>query len=376
MKEISPKMKYKLKLYGLYLPFFIIAALAAIALRTVALFIHFAPTDAFYDAIYYNNTLLVDISYYIIFASVIFFISYIFTAKRGVKLIPSFTSAATYVPTGVLGVGLLFMAIHLFKTASAISSYKITSIYEPQEYPTKLLVFVCVASAIFAILGIVHIFLTALVESHSSTKRAAFGLCTVLFLSIYTIYLYFSSEMPPITTVLPINAPNKIADQMAYLTAALFFLYEIRLSIGREKWRQYVAIGFIAAMVTAYSSIPALIYYIAEGKIISNSIFETALTFTLFLFIISRLLLAGYLIEDKESASVSVLLAGADERERELHPTPEATADAEDTESECEATEDIPDQNQISIDELGEEPSEHSEEAVQVPSTEETEIEQ
>lgn len=372
MKEFSQKMKYKLKLYGLYLPFFIVATLAAIALRCVALFLHFAPTNAFSEAIYYKNTVLVDISYYIIFASAIFFISYIFTAKRGVKLIPSFTSAATYVPTGVLGVGLLFMAIHLFKTAAAVSSYKVTSIYEPQEYPTKLIVTVCVASAIFAILGIVHIFLTALVESHSSTKRAAFGLCTVLFLSIYTIYLYFSSEMPPITTVLPINAPNKIADQMAYLTAALFFLYEIRLSIGREKWRQYVAIGFIAAMVTAYSSIPTLIYYIAEGKVISNSIFEATLTFTLFLFIISRLLLAGYLIEDKESSAVSVLLAGADERERELNPTPEAT---EAIEPETEVVEELPDQNQISIDELAAETDEQKEAVIETAS-EETESDQ
>ena len=372
MKEFSQKMKYKLKLYGLYLPFFIVATLAAIALRCVALFLHFTPFNGFSEAIYYKNTVLIDVSYYIIFASVIFFISYIFTAKRGVRLIPSFTSAATYVPTGVLGVGLLFMAIHLFKTAAAVSSYKATSIYEPQ-YPTKLLVAVCVASAIFAILGIVHIFLTALVESHSSTKRAAFGLCTVLFLSIYTIYLYFSAEMPPVITVLPINAPNKIADQMAYLTAALFFLYEIRLSIGREKWRQYVALGFIAAMVTAYSSIPALIYSVAEGKVISNSIFETTLTFTLFLFIIARLLLAGFLIEDKESSAVSVLLAGADERERELNPTPEAT---EEVEPEPEVFEELPDRNQISIDELAADTDESKEEAIIEPASEETESDQ
>ena len=159
----------------------------------------------------------------------------------------------------------------------------------------------------------VHFILTALVESHSSTKRGSFGLCTVIFLSLYTAYLYYS-------TALPLNAPNKTVDEMALLFAAIFFLYEIRLSIGREKWKGYISFGFIAALICGYSAIPSLIVYLAKGEIISNNIYETALVLTLFIFIMSRLILTGELTEDKECKTVTSLIKFAESRHELINP--------------------------------------------------------
>ncbi|MBR0449266.1 MAG: hypothetical protein IIX30_00435, partial [Clostridia bacterium] len=116
------------------------------------------------------------------------------------------------------------------------------------------------------------------------------------------------------------NAPAKITDEMAYLFAAVFFLYETRISLGRGKWRAYVTFGLIAAQLAAYSSIPALIVYFAKGEMISNSIFESVLTFTLFLFITSRLGMVSTLTPDKPcdvAAAIDAKILAEEEKKRE-----------------------------------------------------------
>ena len=153
---------------------------------------------------------------------------------------------------------------------------------------------------IFGILAIFHFILNAIITRRSSVERAALGLCAVGFFSIYAIYLYFSKE-------LPLNAPNKLVDQMAYLFSALFFLYETRISLGREKWNCYISFGLIASLTTAYSAIPSFIYYLATGVTVTHSIYELALTITLFIFVTSRLILAAGLKSDCESPFISAL---------------------------------------------------------------------
>ena len=307
-------MKNKAKLFGIHLPVFAAVVIATVVMRCVALFSQFDFRTG-----YFTEKTLISVSNYIIAAAALFFFTYIFTARRDMKLIADFTSPATYVPTGIVGVSLIFMALYLVGYADGILEY----IGDLKEHNTlsslsiipsqRLLLIIVILTVIFALLSCVHFVLTALIESHSSTKRASFGICTVLFLCLYAIYLYFNSE-------LPLNAPNKTLDQMLYLFAAAFFLYETRLSLGREKWRPYIAFGFIAAAISAYSSIPAVIIYFAKGETVSNSIYEIALNLSLFIFITSRLLLTGNLIEDKECKTVCTLIKASDARTLEIAP--------------------------------------------------------
>ena len=180
-------------------------------------------------------------------------------------------------------------------------------------------------------------------HSSASSPRAYLGICTVAFLSLFAIYVYFVDE-------LPINSPGKILEQMVYLFAAVFFLYETRLSMGREKWRPYIAFGFISALIAAYSSIPSLIYYFATDFRISGSIYEMALTVTLFFFILSRILLAGSLIQDKESAIAMIFKSASEARTEEISPKP--AEEAEDLTPEETNEESANDENQISIDDF------------------------
>ncbi len=356
-------MKNKSKLFGIYLPIYLFVLAAAVTLRTVALYLDYVPSTGYFD----GKALISTADYFVIFTSVFLF-TYTFTARRDIKLIPSFTGPATYVPTAAVFVGLCFMIQAISDEYAAkealIKHYMIlgTPAMLQQIPSVRILLALLIVALIFALLSAVHFILTALVESHSSTKRAYFGLCTTVFFSVYAAYTYFNTE-------LPINAPNKVLDQITFLFLAVFFLFEARLSIGREKWRGYIAFGFIASLLAAYSSIPAMIYYFGTKIEASNSIYETALTFAIFIFIIARVLLTGELVEDIPSRSVKALIASAEEREQAVNPAPMLCdiIEIEGEELDASETYEENDENQISIDDMDIVPLEISSEEESAP---------
>ena len=314
-------MNNKPKLFGLYLPLFFIFAGAAITLRTIA-------AIKFIDKYgYYSDKLLFYISAAIVALGVLFFLGYIFFERKDIKLIPSFDSPASYAPSGVVAVALVLMGTNLFKISSSINS--INPLVKP----------ISIVCAILAILSALYFAVSTLWIKRRSMKRADLGLVTLVFICCYVAYLYFD-------TTLPINAPNKIVDQMAYLGAALFFLYETRLSLGREKWRSYIAFGFIAALLLAYSSIPSLIVYFVNGNVISNSIYESVLSFALFFFATAKILLTTVLVEDVESPVVTKIIASSRARSEKISQSEQAAATEEEEETEQK------DKNQISFSDI------------------------
>ena len=319
-------MKNKLKLFGIYLPTFCAVTLAAVIMRTVALLVQFD-----FKTGYFTQNILISIANYMTVALSVFLFTYAFSARKDIKLLPDFSSPATYVPTGLTSAALVFVAISFFTTDRDSSA---------------VLNLIGYITAILALLSAANFIIMSLTENYLDTKRVYLGLSTVLFLSFYAAFLYFDAT-------LPINSPNKVLDQVAYLFAAVFFLYETRLSMKREKWRLYIAFGFIAAAISAYSAIPSLIVYIANGKAVSNSIYEIALTLALFIFIISRVLLTGELIEDKKSPIASALITSAKKREEELNPISQETNVVEITGENID--DDFEDESQITIDDMQEE---------------------
>ncbi len=343
-------MKNKLKLFGAYLPIFITLTLAGVIIRTLALILHYDDHTK-----YFSPSVLSSVGNYVMIAAVLIFFSFIFRSDKNLRLIPDFTAPASLLPTGItvvsvgfVAAGFISLAAEKFKIISDLRNIGTRPALEaiPSHRMTAILLLIVAATAI---LSAIHFALTVLIEASASTKRAAFGLCTVLFLSLYSIYLYFNDE-------LPLNSTNKILDQMSYLFAAVFFLYETRLSMGREKWRAYIAFGFISASLAAYSAIPSVIYFLTDGVTVSASIYETVLSLSLFVFVTSKLLLTAELIEDKESEAIARLAAAAAARDEEINPIPEATAviDVEGealTDPDTDLT-DIGDNNQITIDDV------------------------
>ena len=310
-------MKNKYKLFGPYLPIFLAVLISTVVMRTLALFNDFSVTTTYFT----NKTLITIADYFVVGASLIM-LTYLFIARKDMKLIPDFTSPATYVPTGVVGCTLLFLSVHFFIESGRSMDLiqRLSLIATPSARSSianeRILMILAALVAVLAILSAVHFVLCALIEKGASSGRANFGICTVAFLALYAIYLYFDGD-------LPINSPGKILDQMSYLLAAVFFLYETRLSLGRERWRPYIAFGLITALVTAYSSIPSLIFYFAKGVEVSSSIYEMVLSVSLFIFITARILLTGNLIEDVESPIARVFREASDARALAITPQKE-----------------------------------------------------
>ena len=319
-------MKKRYKLFGGYLPFFVLALIATCVMRTVALMNDYNKVTG-----YFTNKTLISVADYILVGASILLFTYIFTARKDMKLIPDFTSPATYAPTGITGAALLFVGIHFFaeakKSSQVIKNLKYSGSLSAQSLiaTERILLILAVTVGLLALLSAVHFVLCALIEKGTSFGRADFGIVMVAFLSVYAIYLYFDNDQP-------INSPAKILNQIAFLFAAVFFLYETRLSIGREKWRGYIAFGFISALISAYSSIPALIYFFTEDVAISGSIYEMILAAVIFIFVSARILLTGDLIEDKVSPYATVFAAASDARSIEIAFTEEK--DIEETEIE------------------------------------------
>ena len=278
---------------GIYLPTLIFAILACVTLRTVA-----CLTELNFKTGYFDGKVLITVAGYLALAFSVLFLSYAPLAPKNEKLIASFSTPATYIPSGAVCVALIFFAINLIngQPSGTLGNYMPAFV--------KII-------GILSLLMIIHLILTAFITEAPSVLRAGFGLCAVLALAFYSAYLYFSSK-------LPLNAPNKIVDQMAFIFSSVFFLYETRISLKRERWNLYISFGLIAALLTAYSSIPSLIVYLTKGAVISDSIYETAFCFALFLFIAARLALASSIPNDEESEFIKNLKASSDKKAEEL----------------------------------------------------------
>ena len=299
-------MNQKNKLNRIYLPILLAVIIISVAFRTAAILVDFDPRTG-----YFEGKALVNIASAIVVCGSIALFTYAFVGAKQEKLIATFTTPSTYVPSGALVTALIFFAV---KSYERIKDFDI--IIEgasPKEnllyFTSNIPLYIAAALAPLAIIASVYFILNATVEERASVARATFGIGTVVFFAIYATFLYFD-------TTLAINAPNKIVDQMAFVFAALFFLYEIRISLGRECWHLYITFGFIAAALSAYSSIPSILLYFREDAVASHSIQENVLLLCVFIFVLSRVILAGKLNPDEESEFAIAMRERARERNK------------------------------------------------------------
>ncbi len=283
----------------LYIAVFSFLTLAAVTLRAAALILELQPAH-----IYFNDETLLIISAAVCLLVAGFALSYVFITDRSLKLYASFRTAGTYIPSGISAVALLLLGGELFAKNFIFpeSDYGyFSNAASVISFLTTVLSIVCALSFFF---NVFH-------EKKESTARASFCLLTALFLGCYAGYLFFSEQ-------LPINSPNKAADQLAYLALAIFFLYETRISLGRAKWRFYFAFGLIAACLAYYSAVPSLIYLFTDRAVISNSIAENVLTLTLGVYVTFRVALMPSLSPDRMCDTAAAIAKMAEARSADI----------------------------------------------------------
>ena len=293
-----------------------LSIITIVTLRTVAISRHLD-----FEFGYYTGETLITVSGWLTFAVCTLFFIGALSARKNEPFIPVYNTPATYIPSALVAVSLLFLGKNLFGQFSEMLGKTVNSVGVG-------LAFVC---AVCAICGAVGFFFYVMQEDTKSPLRSYFTMLLASLFILYAIYLYFD-------TTLPINAPNKITDQVAYIAVAIFFLFEARISMGQFSKKGYSAIGYSTALITAYSSIPSICTFFISGKIISNSIYETVLTFALFLFVSARLIL----ISEYESDSESEIVRSIRKASNEKITAEEETSSAEEDVTEPENTADEP----------------------------------
>lgn len=271
---------------------FIILMLAiaiTVALRTIA-----AVRNLDIEFGYYFPSSVIKVANWFVFffVLVLFTIGYISGKDKDGAF--EFSSPASFIPTGIMSVSLLLLAAATVSFVARRQDARGGLFSDP----AALFAVLCAA---FAIVSIFSLFFYVLNPEAQNEKRAKLSLALPLTLILYAVYLYFN-------TSLPINAPNKIIDQTAYVFSAMFFLFESRISFGKEKRGAYSAFGYAAVLLTSYSSLPSIAVFLINGNVISNSIAETALTFSLFIFIFARLILLSEL-EGKDKCDLVTALS-------------------------------------------------------------------
>lgn len=294
----------------IYLAIMMVLTAAATTLRSIACVIHLDYTSGFF-----TDKSLLTVANVIITATAIGMFSYLFVAER-INLLASFSTGATYVTTGVLGVATAFLGTSIISFVSIASRYssRQSNIISADKY----LPIVGVICAALAFASIAHHFFNAFITESRAEIRAYFALASISFLGLYAMLIYLDPT-------LAIGESTKILRLIAFLLSALFFLYEARISIGREMWRVYTAFGLAAASLTAYASIPAIITYFTNGELVSYatgrslvSLEEYMLLLALCIFITARLFITAGLREDIENKFIKTFKAYAGEREREI----------------------------------------------------------
>ena len=284
----------KIRTIDLYIISVVFAIIAGCILRTFALLTSFNNVSMHFD-----DKILITISTVIVVLAVIGFASYLTFGEKETDLIAKSDNAASFIPAGIICTALIFMGIRNLKLSFG-------------SYPAGMLRTLSLLSTLLALISVASFFISILIERKEDHYKAAFSLSIVFFLALYSAILFFNKG------VHPTNSPNKLVDQMAYICAAIFFLYESRIPLGRAKWRPYISFGLMAILLTAYSSIPSLIVYVVNGYVVSDSLIESVLSLSIFFFIFSKVLQTRSLTPNEENDAVKSIISMARVREEEL----------------------------------------------------------
>ncbi len=267
-------MKYPLQ-YRVYFPVVSLLCCAACVLRTIACLTSLTPDG------YFKGTVLPDISVWILLAMALFAATYpLFNPAPNVRPMV-FSHPVQILPVGLLAMSQLFLSIDLLQNISRGDT---------------LARILATGTALLGIAGAVYYALCLCMKHDDSALRAWFGIAAILFCAFYAVYLYFETSTPH-------NTDCKMTSQITYLSMSLFLLTDVRLSLGKARYRLQVIFGFWTAALTAYAAFPALIARIfgSTNAVIDRSLFETVFTLLFFFFVCARLYALTRLPKDELS---------------------------------------------------------------------------
>lgn len=297
-------MKKTQKLVGAHLLDVLLFTATAVVLRTVAFLNDFNYTSGYFDGTLINVSNLL-----IMFACIISAVA-LLLHRHIPKLKPNFHNPLVYIPAGAVSVALAFFAGSTLHSAITDNAYS--------DGGTKVLSFIL---SVLATVSIAYFMFGNIKEGPRSPERGGLGLVLTVFFALCAAQIYYSQSMP-------INSQIKSVDQITFAFVAVFFLFESRLSLNRDMWSGYIAFGGIAAALSAFSSIPTLVYYFVEGREAAAPISESVLLLTVFALITARLVLLINLPEDKMCQTAEAVLLMSEKRQAQIEAAQNVRAHA------------------------------------------------
>ncbi len=277
-------------------PYPILATLLAVVactLRTVATFL---GVDAFG---YFENSTLYRVSVWMTVAAVLLLLTLPLAYRKRQAVLAEQTTPHTFLPSLMMGMlFLFFLGEGIFSLLGTLFLPTIDNL----------------AYALTLILGLfscIYFFSLAILESKENDRKANFGMACVLFFGVYSAYLYLNTEMPR-------NAHIELCEEMTWIALMLYFLYEVRIALGKQKQNLYVSFAMIGGLLCAYNVIPTFIYYIATGRLLASSFTAFLLLCGTLAFILMRLALFAKSPVDAPIPLVENLLKLARAREEEV----------------------------------------------------------
>lgn len=146
-------------------------------------------------------------------------------------------------------------------------------------------------------IGLIVYFILNVIGTVPVFFRALCGIFTVFFCVFYILYSYFD-------TTLMLNDPNRVLDQIAFLSLVFFFLVECRFFFKAARYSVYLPLAMLAMLLCAVSSIPALIYGAMEDVSLTGSTTHDFMVFSFFVYAVVQLFTASCNDEKEVTRSV------------------------------------------------------------------------
>ncbi|MBQ8207869.1 MAG: hypothetical protein IJZ89_03945 [Clostridia bacterium] len=243
-------MRRSIKILKIYSVVFAVLTVLAIVLRCLSLF-NFYDSDIGY---YRTEAILPDIFHLISVLVPILAFSLLFLMERPIiwryqHPKPEYAAVRAGAVFGIAAI-----ASYVIYDLIALSGEFRNVIGSIQS--TKAGEIVCLLALLFGLLGIVYFALILAGKTSKGDKHVLFGYAVILFVLMVLANTYFDFY----TTM---NSPNKLLTQVTLMSVMLYFLYELRFSLGNEAPRSYAAVSLAALYFTSVSSVPGIIAFFA-----------------------------------------------------------------------------------------------------------------
>lgn len=141
--------------------------------------------------------------------------------------------------------------------------------------------YLTLASLILAVVSVVYFMLGITSQKVGYTVKSLLCFCVIFWAMLSLLGLYFD-------TTLTINNPSKLAEQLALVSVMLYFLYECRFFIDKQRPAIYLAIGFISSVMLGVSVLPNIISAFFLGIDVTTGFYTQIAELGIFVYVLFR----------------------------------------------------------------------------------------